>query len=154
LSRALQGIVSQRLLPRAGGRGRVPAVEVLVVNSVAADALADGKFDRIETAMRDGEYYDMQTFDQSLLALYRRGLVDRDAALHHATSTPSLRVDLEQVDRERNGVAHPQGSHTAPFSAPPAPPLPSMAPPAVPALAPPGDPAATAGLPPLVAPGA
>jgi Tfp pilus assembly ATPase PilU len=82
-----------------------------VVNSVAAEALSDGTFDRLEAIMRDGEYYDMQTFDQSLLGLYRRGSVDREAALHHATSPPSLQVELEQVDRERSaapaGIAPP-----------------------------------------------
>jgi twitching motility protein PilT len=117
LSRALRGIVCQRLLPRAGGRGRVPAVEVLVVNNGAAEALGDGKVDRLEQVMRDGEYYDMQTFDQSLLALYRRGLVERDAALQHATSAPALRVELEQVDRERGLAAPP------PPPPPPGPPL-------------------------------
>ena len=140
LARALRGIVCQRLLPRAGGRGRVPAVEVLVVNSVAADALADGKIDRLEQIMHDGEYYDMQTFDQSLSALYRRGLIERDAALHHATSAPALRVELERIDRERAS-----GPAPAPYAAPTVPPM---------AAPPPPGPAATDALPPLVAPGA
>ena len=61
--------------------------------------------DRLEAIMREGEYYEMQTFDQSLLKLYRRGLVERDAALHHATSAPALRVELEQVDRTRGTVS-------------------------------------------------
>jgi len=147
LARALRGIVCQRLLPRAGGRGRVPAVEVLVVNNVAAEALGDGKFDRLEQIMRDGEYYDMQTFDQSLLALYRRGLVERNAALLQATSPPALRVELEQVDRERAAAtrlptAGPVGLAAPSYRAPNA---------ATPSPAPaPGSP----GLPPLVSPGA
>ena len=108
LARALRGIICQRLLPRAGGRGRVPAVEVLVVNSGASEALLGGQTDRLEGIMREGEYYEMQTFDQSLLNLYRRGLVERDAALHHATSAPALRVELEQVDRTRGeGLSTP-----------------------------------------------
>lgn len=120
LARALRGIVCQRLLPRAGGRGRVPAVEVLVVNNVASEALGNGKVDGLERIMRDGEYYDMQTFDQSLLGLYRRGLVERDAALHHATSAPALRVELEQVDRERGAGAPP--TPPPPVASPLAPP--------------------------------
>jgi twitching motility protein PilT len=120
LARALRGIICQRLLPRAGGRGRVPAVEVLVVNSGASEALLGGQTDRLESIMRDGEYYEMQTFDQSLLNLYRRGLVERDAALHHATSAPALRVELEQVDRTRgNGQSNPASALPA-LSAPPA----------------------------------
>jgi len=141
IARGLRGIVCQRLLPRAGGRGRVPAVEVLVVNSNAADALAEGKVDRLDGIMHDGEYYDMQTFDQSLLTLYRRGLVEREDALLHATSAPTLRVELEHADRER-GTAAPG-------------PAPSVQVPMAPlsgdVLAPP-----TAGsvLPPLAVPGA
>jgi twitching motility protein PilT len=134
LARALRGIVCQRLLPRAGGRGRVPAVEVLVVNSAASEALGEGKFDRLEQIMRDGEYYDMQTFDQSLLSLYRRGLVERDAALSHATSAPALRVELEQVDRARGGagghlVSAATGGPSIPLPPPPAAPLPAVPPP-------------------------
>ena len=105
LARGLRGIVCQRLLPRAGGRGRVPAVEVLVVNNSVAEALALGNVDQLDRMMSEGEYYDMQTFDQSLLSLYRRGLVDREAALHQATAAPSLRVELELVDRERGSAA-------------------------------------------------
>ncbi len=121
LSRTLRGVICQRLLPRAGGRGRVPAVEVLVANHAAAEAVAEGDEERLEAVIRDGEYYDMQTFDQSLVALYRRGLVSREAALHHASSAPTLRVQLEQVDRERSGAPHePVGrpvAHAAPSSA-------------------------------------
>jgi twitching motility protein PilT len=141
LARALRGIVCQRLLPRAGGRGRVPAIEILVVNKAAAEALAESKFDRLERIMREGEYYDMQTFDQALLSLYRRGLVERDAAMHHATSPPALRVELEQVDRERSTAP-------APAFAPP----PAGAPVAPPTSAAPAAHAPSA-VPPLIAPG-
>lgn len=135
LARALRGIVCQRLLPRAGGRGRVPAVEVLVVNNVAAEAMLEGKTDRLDGVMRDGEYYDMQTFDQSLLALYRRGLVERDEALHHASSAPALRVELEQIDRHR-GHATP-GPTSAPLGppGPPGVPFPPSGPPTGPPVA-------------------
>jgi twitching motility protein PilT len=144
LARALRGIVCQRLLPRAGGRGRVPAVEVLVVNNAASEALSEGKVDRLEGIMRDGEYYDMQTFDQSLLALYRRGLVGRDAALQQATSAPTLRVELEHADRERGAVPPqmppPGPVHTAPLPASPE----QMPPPTAAPLPPPPPPTASA----------
>jgi len=114
LGRALRGIVSMRLLPRAGGRGRVPAVEVLVVNGLVAEALADADgAGRLERLMFEGDYYGMQTFDQSLLKLYQRGLVDRTTVLAHATYAPSLQVDIERIERTR--VA---GDGAATFSAP------------------------------------
>jgi twitching motility protein PilT len=114
LGRALRGIVSMRLLPRAGGRGRVPAVEVLVVNGLVAEALADADgASRLERLMSEGDYYGMQTFDQSLLKLYQRGLVDRATVLAHATYAPALQVDIERIERTRA-----TGDGTAAFGAP------------------------------------
>jgi hypothetical protein len=94
---------------------------VLVINNNAAEALGEGKVDRLERIMSEGEYYEMQTFDQSLLALYRRGLVEREAALSAATYAPSLRLELEQVDRTKGDGATTRapGLPTAPSQAPP-----------------------------------
>ncbi len=103
LARTLRGMVSQRLLARAGGRGRVAAAEVLVSNGAVAAAIADGRdAERLEVLMRDGEYYGMQTFDQAIARLYERGLVERDVALDHASYGPALRLELERIDRERS----------------------------------------------------
>jgi len=102
LARALRGIVCQRLLARAGGRGRVVAAEVLVANAAIAEAIADGREAlRFEQLMRDGDYYGMQTFDQAVARLYERGLIDRAAALEHASAGPEMRLELERIDRER-----------------------------------------------------
>ena len=102
----------ERLLPRAGGRGRVPAVEVLVVNGLVAEALADSEgASKLERIMADGEYYGMQTFDQSLLKLYQRGLVDRATVLAHATYAPSLQVDIERIERTRAGADRRLAAH-------------------------------------------
>ena len=85
LAATLRGIVSQRLLPRAGGRGRVPAVEVLVVNARVRERIADpARLAELEHEMTHGDLYGMQTFDQSLVQLYRNGLVASDDALAHA----------------------------------------------------------------------
>jgi twitching motility protein PilT len=101
IARSLRGVVCQRLLTRAGGRGRVVAPEILVGNGAVADAITEGRAaDRLELLMRDGEYYGMQTFDQAIADLYVRGLVSRDVALTHATNGPALRLELERLDRE------------------------------------------------------
>lgn len=103
LARTLRGVVCQRLLARAGGRGRVAAAEVLVVNAPVAQAIADGRDgSRLERFMSDGEYYGMQTFDQAIARLYDRGLVEREVALDHASYAPALRLELERADRERD----------------------------------------------------
>jgi twitching motility protein PilT len=102
LARALRGIVCQRLLGRAGGRGRIVAAEVLVANGAIAEAISDGRpTAKLEQLMRDGDYYGMQTFDQAVTRLYQRGLIDRDAALEHTSAGPELRLELERIDRER-----------------------------------------------------
>lgn len=102
VARTLRGVLCQRLVPRAGGRGRVAAVEVLIANGPVTDALADPHAsEQLEALVADGGYWGMQTFDQSLAGLYRRGLVERDAALANATYAPALRIALEAADRER-----------------------------------------------------
>lgn len=106
LARTLRGVLCQRLLPRAGGRGRVPAVEVLVANGPVTEAVADSDgFLRLGALIAEGEMWGMQTFDQSLADLYRRGLVTRDDALTHATFEPALAVMLDESDRARSAAA-------------------------------------------------
>jgi Tfp pilus assembly ATPase PilU len=55
----------------------------------------------------DGEMWGMQTFDQSLGGLYRRGLVTREDALRHAAYEPGLAVMLDEADRQRAATATP-----------------------------------------------
>lgn len=95
LASTLQGVVSQRLLPAASGRGRVAAVEVLVgtartreLVSVNADA------DAVRAALRDNAYYGMQTLDDDLLRLVRVGDVAVGDALANASNPHDLRVEL------------------------------------------------------------
>ncbi|MFN2613325.1 MAG: type IV pilus twitching motility protein PilT, partial [Actinomycetota bacterium] len=72
LAASLRGIISQRLLQRADGRGRVPAVEVLVMNGRIYDMIMNpDQTHLIPSVLEEGEYYGMQTFDQHLIRLYR-----------------------------------------------------------------------------------
>jgi twitching motility protein PilT len=108
LASTLRGIVSQRLLPRAGGRGRVPAVEVLVANSRVKERIAQpDRLVELDREMADGDLYGMQTFDQSLLHLYRGGLVTREDALAHADEPSEVRFELDRADFERGGAPAP-----------------------------------------------
>ena len=98
LATALKGIVSQRLLDRADGQGRVPAVEALVMTNRVFDRVIDPEADlAFEELMADGEYYGMQTFDQSLLELYRQGLIGLRDAMAAATHPKELRVSLQSA---------------------------------------------------------
>lgn len=96
LASALKGIISQRLLDRADGQGRVPAVEALVMTNRVFDRVIDADSNiEFEELMADGEYYGMQTFDQSLLDLYRQGLIGLRDAMAAATHPKELRVALQ-----------------------------------------------------------
>jgi twitching motility protein PilT len=142
LAATLRGVVSQRLLPRAGGRGRVPAVEILVVNARVRERIAEGRLAELEDEMTVGELYGMQTFDQSLVQLYRNGLVERTDAVAHAAAPGEMRFSLDRADleRERAVVAPPPAPTPAapPASRPgaPVPPVPPVPPAAPPAPAP------------------
>jgi twitching motility protein PilT len=111
LATGLRGIVSQRLLPRARGRGRVPAVEVLIANSRVAERILDPDLSHeLEHEMEHGDLYGMQTFDQSLMQLYRAGLIARADALAHANEPAEMRFALDRADFEREAQGPPDGA--------------------------------------------
>ena len=94
---ALRGIVSQRLVECRDGRGRVPAVEVLVATGRVFDKIVNAdETHEIDEIIADGEYYGMQTFDQALLALYQRGAIDLREALAASSRPHDLRLMIEQ----------------------------------------------------------
>jgi len=97
LAGSLRGIVSQRLLPRAGGKGRVPAVELMVMTKRIRDLILDhNQTHKIEEAIREGDYYGMTTFDQSLLSLYCDGLVSLQDAAMVATNPHDFKLMVQQ----------------------------------------------------------
>jgi len=82
----LRGIVSQRLVPAAGGSGRVAACEVLRMTGRVRDMVLDPEqTGQLSEVIADGAYYGMQTFDQALFALVKNGRVDFDDALRVAS---------------------------------------------------------------------
>jgi twitching motility protein PilT len=99
LAGSLQAVVSMRLIPRADGQGRVPAVEVLINTETVRECLRDpGRTPHIRDVIADGvSQYGMQTFDQSLMSLYRRGLITLDEALKHATTPTEFELRLKGI---------------------------------------------------------
>jgi twitching motility protein PilT len=100
LAGVLRGVVSQRLLPRAGG-GRVAVVEVMVVNARIADLIRDGRPDEIPDAISEGEFFGMQTFEQALIAGVASGELDREVAASAATNRHDFLVALERELKRR-----------------------------------------------------
>jgi twitching motility protein PilT len=98
LAGALRGTIGQRLVPRADGNGRVPALEVMVVNGRIQQAIADPLLTgEINQIIADGEYYGMQTFDQALGQLVMKGELDLHQALNAASNPHDLKVMLERM---------------------------------------------------------
>jgi len=96
LATTLKGVISQRLLPRATGDGRVAAIEALVMTTRIYEFIIDPEQTaQIEDAIAEGQYYGMQTFDQSLLELYRAGEITLRDALSASTSPHDFRVAVK-----------------------------------------------------------
>jgi len=95
---SLRGIVSQRLVARADGKGRVPAVEVLVNTGRIFDRIVDpATTDQIVDVIAEGDFYGMQTFDQSLVQLTKEGLVTEDEARRAATNPHDFDLQMRGV---------------------------------------------------------
>ena len=109
---ALRGIVSQRLVPKADGKGRLPAVEVLINTGRVFDRIVDAKqTEHIVDVMADGEFYGMQTFDHALVQLVKDGLVTVDDARRTATSPHDFDLQLAGVLDRR--AAFPESAETS-----------------------------------------
>jgi twitching motility protein PilT len=94
LAAALAAVVSQQLLPRTGGGGRVPAVEVLVVNDAVRNLIQKGQGEQIATQVTLGREKGMRSFDQSLAELVKAGLCDRDEARQRARRLREFELHL------------------------------------------------------------
>ncbi len=95
LANTLVGVVSQRLLPSKDGRGRIPAVEVLVCTPAVRNLIREKKIHQIYSYMQTGGKYGMQTMDNHLLELHGRGQVSARDVMEHAS-------DLEAMSRYLN----------------------------------------------------
>jgi twitching motility protein PilT len=81
----------------------VPAVEVLVGNARVAQRISDpDRFAELEHEMEQGDLYGMQTFDQSVVQLYRNGLITRNDAVAAAREPSEMRFTLDRADFERH----------------------------------------------------
>jgi twitching motility protein PilT len=120
LAGVLRGVISQRLLPRRD-RGRVAVVEVMVNNARIADLIREGRPEEIGDAIAEGDYFDMQTFEQALIAKVVEGAVDADTAADAATNKHDFLVALErEAKRQVVGPREPVSSSEAELEPEPA----------------------------------
>ena len=115
LASVLKAAISQRLLPRADGQGRAPAVEVMVSTAFIRDAIVDkDKTSMIHGAIAAGtSQYGMQTFDQSIFGLYQHGIVTLEEALRWASNVDEFKLRVQgistTVDAAREEMAKKPG---------------------------------------------
>lgn len=91
VSMVLEGVLSQILLPRAGGKGRVGVFEVMVASDAIRNLVRDGRTDQIPTYLQTGRQSGMQTMDQALEELVRAGSITLKEAMAHATKPEEFR---------------------------------------------------------------
>jgi twitching motility protein PilU len=100
LSLNIRALISQRLIPREGGLGRIAAMEIMLNSPLVQDLIFKGEVTRIKEVMARSTRIGMKTFDQALFELYEAGLIGYEDALRNADSKNELRLRVK-LDSKR-----------------------------------------------------
>jgi twitching motility protein PilU len=100
LSLNLRALVSQRLIPRKEGRGRVAAVEIMLNSPLISDMIFKGEIHELKELMKKSREIGMQTFDQHLFDLFDAGQISYEDALRNADSVNDLRLNIKLHSKE------------------------------------------------------
>ena len=95
LSLNLRGIVAQQLVKRADGKGRYPAIEILLNTPLVSDLIRKGEVHKLKELMKNSREHGMQTFDQALYDLYNAGKISYEDALNSADSRNEVRLMIK-----------------------------------------------------------
>jgi len=95
LSLNLRALISQRLIPKQDGRGRIAAVEVMLNSPLISDLIFKGEVAEIKEIMKKSRQLGMQTFDQALFDLYETNVISYEDALRNADSLNDLRLQIK-----------------------------------------------------------
>lgn len=90
LAGVMKGIISQQLLPKIGGNGRIAALEIMVATNAIQNMIREGKTYQIESSMQTGSKYGMRTMDMALSDLYKKGIISYDCALSYSVDREML----------------------------------------------------------------
>ena len=124
LSLVLEGILCQSLIPRADGRGRAMALEILVPNPAIRNLIREDKVHQIYSMMQTGQgKHGMQTFNQALATLYHKRLISIETAMQRSSNSDELRELIEHGAGINTGPAGPNGqqpgrAHPSPYAQP------------------------------------
>jgi twitching motility protein PilT len=91
LSGSMRGVVSQKLLPRADGTGRVGAIEIMIATPTIAKLLEEGRASQLPAAIAEGNFWGMQTMNQCLLKYFKAGLITEEEAIHNAGNVTEMK---------------------------------------------------------------
>jgi twitching motility protein PilT len=103
LADTLRGVVSQRLLPHKSGVGRVPSVEVMVVTPIIRKYILENNLTEIGPVMKQGAYYGMQTFHQSLVSMINSGEISLETALGASSNPEEVMMAVRGVQTGTDG---------------------------------------------------
>jgi len=105
LAENLKAVVSMKLLPLASGKGRIPAVEIMIVTPYIQDRIVqpEKEGDIHQYMENQRKQYGMQTFDQVLIELYNKGLITREVARANSSSPDSFELRLSGIQGESGG---------------------------------------------------
>lgn len=92
LSSVLEGVISQQLLPRDDGAGRTVALEIMIANTAIKNLIRERKTHQIQTVIQTGNKFGMLTMDNSLINLYKQGVINKDILISYA-------IDKDMVKR-------------------------------------------------------
>ena len=99
LASTLKAVVSLRLIPKASGFGRVPAVEILINTPYISELIVNQEETYlISEALEKGEQYGMQSFDQSIMKLYKAGLITLEEALKQSSNPDDFKLKIQGID--------------------------------------------------------
>src|SRR5690606_7603788 len=112
LSLNLKAVIAQQLIPTPDGRGRVPAVEILIATPLVQEKIREGAVHELKEIMKRSREHGMQTFDQHLYELYKSGQITYEDALRYADSANEVRLmaklnaddNLERLESATEGL--------------------------------------------------
>ena len=99
LSLVFQAVISQRLIPRKEGAGRVPGLEVMIATPTIKQMLEEGRTPELYTAIRDSAHFGCMTFNQSLYSLYEKSLISREDALANSDNPDEMEMLFRGIQR-------------------------------------------------------
>lgn len=103
LALVLEAVISQRLVPKKSGDGRVPAVELMLATPSIREMLHEGKIRDLYKAIKEGGYFGCQTFNQALKIMLQQDLITIDEALANANNPDELKLEIRGIQKGTKG---------------------------------------------------